>query len=255
MAGTDLIGTKQDSYSLQLPSTPTEWEERLKLISEVLHKAKTVPTPKDEIDPKSLKFGYDYAKFEYMLAQMDKFHPHRSEEYELLYPELVTSLAWVTVKCKVTDLLTHEVREGIDSHRLTFAQGPNKENGLQYALKNNINLMLVIVDFGNDIKSAMKEAARKAYSGFDICSDLYKRKQKDKPILEQHERFSALCNLIVGFIAKLASSEDEKVRSKVEPTKMWLEDWKTRWKTQLATTADEFIEQFNSQVQKLLSKE
>jgi len=114
---------------------------------------KAEQTPPEQIQKQQ---NFEYITFQHMKNQMDKHYPgwqeeiisHRFEE------------GWAIVHVRVTVVMPNGVqvsRDAVDAHRVQ----KKRTDG-------------ALVDPGNDIKAAVSDALKKAFSLFSIGADVYK---------------------------------------------------------------------------------
>jgi hypothetical protein len=195
-------------------------QERFKQLINVVQ---SVKTPKEYI--KKRDDGFDYPEFSYMLEQMNIYHPLREENTDFIINEKAGVVVAVT---KIRDLITGELRTGVDAHRITIKK---EARG-----KVSINPTSDIVDIGNDYKSASQEALRNAYSRFGICADVYKRILTTKPTPEQSSRFYKIIDIVLDRITK---SPDEDKKKKIMN---WQDSIVEQWKKCTNLNADEYLD-------------
>ena len=205
--------SSEDKIALVSPTVLTPLFERLKAVQEI-------ETPNEEL--KTREDGYQYPNFAYMLELMNKHHPLRQEDIE--FPNLETALkaGVIVARAVVTDILTGERRTGVDAHRVTFA-------------KNTARTLENIVDIGNDMKSAQREALRKAYSEYEICADQYRRVRRIPPVTSQEEEFSRIIKRIEAVLDKAPNAKLLE----------WLNKQRENWKTQNTKSAYQFLTDLN----------
>jgi len=171
--------------------------------------------------------GFDYPDFAYMVEEMDKFHPNRKEEFAF-QPQIIGRNA-ILVGVIVSDNITHEIRVGIDAHRLTFKKGEEK---------NPDN----VIDIGNDAKSALTEALRNAYSRFGVCADVYNKQLQVGPSPENIKSLESMYQSI-------------KQYTTVHPhLKKWWNQVVEDFDTQTPKTVEEFLSSIQTQVNTIIKK-
>ena len=196
-------------------------------LKEIVSQAKKLSTPKSYV--KKRTDGFNYPDFAYMVEQMDTFHPLRSEDVNIITDEsMINKLGVIVSIAKIEDLVTGEMRTGVDAHRITFQKGRDK--GIDS-----------VVDIGNDCKSAVTESLRNAYSRFGICADVYQKQLNESTTPAQARVFIDLCLLVES----LDGGND---------VNYWLQQWKEKWGGQYKHTADEFISKFQEQINQLKEK-
>ena len=191
-----------------------------------------IATPDEYIKQPEEAGYYPFPEFAWMLSLMNKYHRFRKEEGEF---ERVLEARVIVAKVTVTDILTGEVRTGVDAHRITF------KKGMPASIEN-------VVDIGNDYKSAMTEALRKAYSGFEVCADMYKRKLSEPPTDEQIAKWEACVeewNFIASNIHDIA---------KGQKLTAWWEDMKAAWSTKSSESAPKFLRTLSTHLGSLKGK-
>lgn len=197
-------------------------DEIKKLFTEQAEKQKQKSTPRERIG----KVGkYDYAKWDYMLEEMDRLHPLRSETFACPPTFIKESVAFM-VAVEVKDLLTNEVRIGGDIHTVAISEAGTKD------LKDDFKIRELL---GNAFKAAITEAQRHAYSNFGIAADLYGSMTEQKPNQEQQAEFAFL----MAKLETLAGVATPELSIKIRDYRM---KCASTWITQYAHTADKFLE-------------
>jgi hypothetical protein len=110
-------------------------------------------TPPDQVKKQQ---NFEYITFQHMKNKMDEYYPGWQEEIISLKMES----GWAIVHVRVTVVMPNGVavsRDAMDAHRIQ----KNREKQ-------------TLVDPGNDIKAAVSDALKKAFSLFSIGADVYK---------------------------------------------------------------------------------
>ncbi len=186
-------------------------KDRRDRLYKIVTELKKRKTPQQYIKKRS--DGFFYTDFAYMVEEMDKFHPHRKEDIEIIPEPAMRVIRAVAV---VTDLQTGETRTGVDAHRITFNKG--FEGDIRY-----------VVDIGNDCKSAAQEALRNAYSRFGVSADVYRKQLQEEPTAEQQAIFDELTARAHSLTADLINWWDNQIIP--------------AWRSQTRESADEFLKQ------------
>jgi hypothetical protein len=206
-------------------------EERQKLY-ERAKEQRSKKTPPKYIKNKG---GYDYAEFAYMLDEMDKAHPIRSEI--ITTDEFNEKYLVYRVAVRVTDLASGEARSGVDSHPIV-AYDAKSEGGSQKDIPTIRELM------GNAYKAALSKALRNAYSNFGVSADLYQTFLDDEPTKEQNHKFWEWDKFI-----------DEKVATRSASLKeWWLGQICKEWDLQTKQTADQYLKSLEDTMNNLKEK-
>ncbi len=210
--------------SLEKPQAGLQlFDERWERLRQQLYEAqKEYLNKKTPLAQTEVKGKFVFAKWSYMLDEMNRLHPLRSEH--LLSITFDREAMVYEASVSVTDLVTKEERCGTDSHPVV-------------AFDANSNVMkdmkTVRELLGNARKAANTKALRNAYSGFGVCADLYESTPSAPPNEEQNRTFAEL-----GLV----------VTNSNRPNLMtW---WDTKivpdWSLQTEETAKKFLEQLNT---------
>jgi hypothetical protein len=196
-------------------------------------------TPKDFIHKMGEKKGdirfedMEYPDFAYMVSEMDRLHPLRSEQVTY---EIHENVGVISATAIVTDLITHEVRTGGDAHRIA----------LKKASRGETKKIEDIIDVGNDVKSAMTEALRNVYSRFGICADVYGKNLREPVTPDQRYKFQQLMLDIDEFKQLLPDIKDS--------IDSWQEGLNKGWSTQIRSTAGNWLEKLEKLIQEKKQK-
>jgi len=203
----------------------------LKELADRASEVKSIKTPASQIQEKG---DFPYAKWSYMLEQMDKLHPMRAEI--ITHEELLTGgqngMPWVwNVSVRVTDLLTGEARSGSDCHPIVIYEERSD------VLKPPKSIRELI---GNAKKGCLTKALRNAYSNFGICADLYQSKPDDPPTELQQSKMQEL--------------DSQMKTMQVSSHAEWWAGVMGKWKEMTADTADAYFNKVAPVVDKLREK-
>lgn len=119
-------------------------------------------TPKDKVKKKT---GYDYVPNSFMSHEFKEFAPLYSHELINSFVDLGHVYCFVSV----TDRITGNNELGAGAARIQV-----KKESDAMSVKD-------IVDMDNNVKSALTEAIKNAYSRFGICADVYKKREEERP--------------------------------------------------------------------------
>ena len=185
-------------------------------------------TPPKQIKQKG---GYNYAEFAYMLDEMDRLHPLRSEI--ITSDEFNEKYLIYNVRVQVTDITTGESRAGVDTHAVVAYNAKSDGGGL----KDPSTFRELM---GNAHKAALTKALRNAYSNFGVAADLYQTFLAEESTKVQKERFYEFDKFI-----------DEKVIPNSERAQMWWKQIRQEWEQQDETTADMYLDSLQPTITKL----
>jgi len=118
-----------------------------------------IKTPPEKV--KKRPDGWDYVESSYMDYQAKQYMP--LYEYTLLHISI--DHGWVNLIVSLKDRTTGNVELGADSARIQVKQGTEDPNFRD------------IIDFGNNLKSALSKAIKNAQSRFGISADVYQRRE------------------------------------------------------------------------------
>jgi hypothetical protein len=232
------MSVSEKGTSLQVISSETAIghllsEEDRELLYRRKREERQKETPKKHIQ---MKGGFPFAEYAYMLDEMDKMHPLRSEIVISAGTFFNEKYLIYHVAVQVTDLITGESRPGTDAHPVVAYEAGR--DGDQKPIQTIRELM------GNAYKAALTKALRNAYSNFGVSSDLYQTQLAEEPNKEQKERFWEW---------------DKFMDEKVLPTapdnwKEWWETIRKEWDLQTLDSATDYLNSLEPRIAKIKEK-
>ena len=132
-----------------------------------------IPTPKEKV--KKRPDGFDYVSGAYMDHVTKEFMP--LYKYNLLH--VSESLGWISIIVTLEDRTTGNVELGAGSARIQVVRGTETPGFRD------------VIDYGNNIKSALSNAIKDAQKRFGVAADVYRRRES-VPTQEERERFTAM---------------------------------------------------------------
>jgi len=147
------------------------------LIREYITRPYDIKTPPEKV--KKRPDGWDYVESSYMDYQAKQFMP--LYQHTLLHISI--DHGWVNIIVSLKDRTTGNVELGADSARIQVKQGTEDPNFRD------------IIDFGNNLKSALSKAIKNAQSRFGVSADVYRRRESI-PSNEERKRHDDMENQI-----------------------------------------------------------